>query len=439
MKRFLGVVLSAAMLATLAGCAGNKSVGETSSQQQDVTLMLWQTPSDVTQVVLDQQAAFQKANPHIKLNIVQTPKNADILSAMAAGNAPSVYTCGYPEFGTNIYQGVFLPLDSYIAATPDFKNFEKSQVETFAVNGKHYGVPGSKYALAIQYHKSLFQAAGITDTPKTWDEFFADCQKLTVPSKQQYGFALDGVQWAGWHFEIWVWGAGGDLTKKNSDGTLTLTFTDPAAIKAAEFYRKLAKANVIQSDRNMQIDALSQDFALGKAAMIVSTLGDASGIAKLGGKVEDIGFFNFPAGPGGKGYDIDGGGGEGIVYTKDKAVADAAWKYLMFMHSKDSAVQTYKYVASQGPWSPVIPARTDIDMSQFGTVSADVQKAVDEGAKVTKHEYYGKGAVGTFMDDAVAKIFGDSNADIEATLKDAQTKAQSAADEFNAQIKNKKG
>lgn len=435
MKRILGVVLSTALLVSLAGCSGGKQAATTSSTQKDVTLMLWQTPSDVTQVKLDLQSEFQKENPHIKLNIVQTPKDADILSAMAAGNAPAILENGYPSFSTLIYKGVYLPLDSYIEKTPDFKNFEKSQVETFAVNGKHYGIPGDKYALAIQYHKSLFEAAGITETPKTWDEFFTDCQKLTVPSKQQYGFALDGVQWACWHFEVWTWGAGGDVTKKNSDGTVSLTFTDPAAIQAAEFYRKLAKANVIQPDRNMQLDALSQDFALGKAAMIVGGLGDASSISKLGGKVEDIGFFNFPAGPGGKGYNIDGGDGAGIVYTKDKAQADAAWKYLMFMNSKDALIKSYQYKASQGPWTPIIPPRTDVDMSQFGTVSADVQKAVDDGAQVTKHEFYGKGAVSSYLDDAVAKIFGDSNADITATLKEAQTKAQSAADEFNAQIK----
>lgn len=441
-KQIISFALSTALIASLAGCAGggaasSPSSAASSAPQKDVTLTLWQTPADVQQWQLDLQDQFQKANPHIKLNIVQTPKNTDILSAMAAGNAPSVLNNGYPGFGTAIYQGVYLPLDDYIAQTPDFANFEKSQVETFAVGGKHYGVPVDKYALAIQYHKSLFKAAGITTPPTTWDEFLADAKKLTVPSKQQYGFALNGAQWTDWHFEIWVWGAGGDVTKKNDDGTLALNFTDPAAIKAAEYYRTLEKANVIQPDRNMQLDALNQDFALGKAAMIVGTLGDASNIAKQGGKPEDVGFFNFPAGPGGKGYNIDGGDGSGIVFTKDKDVADAAWKYLMFMNSKDAYIAQYKFKASQGPWSPVIAPRTDIDMSQFGKVDPDVQKAVDEGSKVTKHEYYGKGSVGSFLDDAVKKIFGDTNTDIKTTLQDAQDKAKSAADDFNAQIAKK--
>jgi raffinose/stachyose/melibiose transport system substrate-binding protein len=28
------------------------------------------------------------------------------------------------------------------------------------------------------YHPSLFQKAGITDTPATWDDFFADCETM---------------------------------------------------------------------------------------------------------------------------------------------------------------------------------------------------------------------------------------------------------------------
>ena len=461
MKRLLSIVLAAAMSVSLFGCSGGGGAassaapssaapsseaasGEASSEaasseaSQPATISIWQTPKDVSQVTLDLQEGFKKAYPEITLNIIQTPKDADILSAMAAGNAPSILINGYPSFQTLIYQGAYLPIDDYIAKTPDFKNFETTQVETFALNGKHYGVPGGKYALAFQYHKSLFKAAGITEPPKTWDEFFEDCKKLTVPDKQQYGFALNGAQWAGWHFEMWVWGAGGDVTKQNDDGTLSLTFADPAAIKAAEFYRKLEKANVIQSDRNMQIDALERDFGQSKAAMIIGSLGDASGVTKNGGKPEDIGFFNFPAGPSGKGYNIDGGDGTGIVFTNDKNVADAAWKYIMFMNSKDAVTKGYKFKATQGPWVPIICPRTDIDMTQFGEVDPAVQKIVDEGGKLAKHEYYGKGAVGTFLDDAVAKIFGDTNTDIEKTLKDAEGKAKSAVDEFNAQIKNKK-
>lgn len=450
MKKIVSIALAALLTASMFGCsngggaasseapaesAAPSSEAASSEAAKPATISIWQTPKDVTQVTLDLQDAFKKAYPEITLNVIQTPENADILSAMAAGNAPSVLTNGYPSFQTCIYQGVYLPLDDYIAQSPDWKNFEETQVETFALNGKHYGIPGGKYALALQYNKKLFAAAGIAEPPKTWDEFFEDCQKLTVPEKQQYGFALNGVQWAGWHFEIWVWGAGGDVTKKNDDGTLELTFTDPAAIQAAEFYRKLEKANVIQSDRTMQIDGLERDFGQGKAAMIVGSLGDASGVSKNGGKPEDIGFFNFPAGPSGKGYNIDGGDGTGIVFTKDKDVADAAWKYITFMNSKDAVTSVYKFKATQGPWVPIICPRTDIDMTQFGEVDPEVQKIVDEGGKLAKHEFYGKGAVGQYLDDAVAKIFGDTNADIEKTLKEAEEKAQPAVEEFNKQFK----
>ncbi len=451
-KRILSAALACLMAATVAtGCSKNKpssssssssasgsSESSSSSQVPKATISIWQTPADVTATETDLQNQFKAKYPSITLNIIQTPQNADILSAMAAGTAPSLLANGYPGFNSCIYQGVYMPLDDYLNNWPDTANYDKTQLDTFMVNGKHYGIPGDKYALCIQYHKSLFKAAGITEAPKTWDEFLADCKKLTVPSKHQYGFALDGTQWAGWHFEIWVWAAGGDVSKKNADGTLALTFTDPAAIKAAEFYRTLEKANVIQTDRTLQIDGLNNDFGLNKAAMIVGTLGDGTGVTKQGGDPSDVGFFTFPGMDASHpGYNIDGGDGMGIVYTKDKNVEDAAWTYLSFMNSKAAWVETYKEKASKGTWVPIIPPRTDIDMSQFGSVPADTQQAVDEGSKVTKHEFYGKGAVGSFLDDAVAKIFGNTSSDITATLTDAQTKAASAVSQFNAALTKK--
>ena len=105
------------------------------------------------------------------------------------------------------------------------------------------------------------------------------------------------------------------------------------------------------------------------------------------------------------------------------------------MNSKDAVTSVYKFKATQGPWVPIICPRTDIDMTQFGEVDPEVQKIVDEGGKLAKHEFYGKGAVGQYLDDAVAKIFGDTNADIEKTLKEAEEKAQPAVEEFNKQFK----
>lgn len=42
-----------------------------------------------------------------------------------------------------------------------------------SVDGKQYGVPYAYYAWGIYYRKDLFDQAGITETPETWEEFQA--------------------------------------------------------------------------------------------------------------------------------------------------------------------------------------------------------------------------------------------------------------------------
>lgn len=406
---------------------------EPAEEKKPVTLTIWQNPADEMEKDRTLRKQFMEEYPYITLDVVQTPENTDILSAMAAGTAPSICINGYPQFKTLSYQGAYLCLDDYVKEWDDWSNFDDVQKESFSVNGSVYGIPGGKYALGIAYNKRHFEEAGITEPPATWEEFLEDCKKLTIPEKQQYGFALDIAQWGGWQFEIWGWGAGGEFSTADADGKLTLTFDDPKIVEACEFIRTLISEKVVQPNINAMIDELNQDFASGRASMIVGGLADASGMVAKGMKKEDIGWFNVPAGPGGIGYNLAGGDGVGILYTEDKDVADAAWEYLKFTNSKEAKYMELDERLSQGVVSPFIPSRTDLELEKYN-IDPELQKILEEGAKHTKDEYYGKGATGAFLDDAIAMIGGDLSVDIVATLQDAMVKAQTAVDEFNASL-----
>ncbi len=459
-KRFLSIILSAVLsVGLLSGCGGSgttESADSTSAAQtsatsastsatepeKDITVTLWQQAANTAEATLAMQQSFQKDNPHIKLNIVETPDNGTdaIIAAIAAGNAPAAIQMGYPTVMSYIYRNACLPIDDFIAKTPDFANFEKTQVESFVVNGKHYAVPYDKYVMGFYYNKRLFEEAGVTSTPTTWDEFLETARKLTIPAKQQYGFGLDAIQWGCWHFETWVWGAGGDLTKQNSDGTLTLTFTDPAAIKAAEFYRTLKKEKVIQSDGTKNLEALTKDFAMGKSAMIYDSI-NAGTLAKFvdaGAKAEEIGYFAFPKGPGGSAYTQAGANAWILPATSDMDTANAGWTYIMYANSKNELINTLKEQAAKGPLGAAILARTDVKVSDIGEIDAEMQAVMDASNLISKPEFYGKGAVGSFADDMVAKIFGDTNSDITKVFQEYQDKAAKAVEEFNKSVKESK-
>lgn len=440
-KRIVSLVIATALAATLlAGCSGaiTNTAGNATgapASQKDVTLTLYQSSTDTYQSRLDMQENFQKDNPKIKLNVVETPQGGTVtlLARIAAGTAPSCSGAGYPEIAPYVYQNAIMPLDDYIAQTPDFANFEKTQVELFLINGKHYGVPGGKYVQTMSYNKTLFTAAGIAAPPTTWDEFLADAKLLTVPAKQQYGFALLATVWGCWHFMDWVWGAGGDLTKANPDGTLALTFTDPACITAAEFYRTLKKEKVVQSDISKDYGALQKDYALGKSAMFFGAT--IPQLVSMGGKAEDYGWFAFPKSPIGKNPTQSGGGVSFITYTKDKDIADAAWKYLMYSSSKEETIITLKEAALKGGLdTTAICARSDVKPTNYGQSNPEQQAVVDAANLNSKPEFYGKGAVGIYADEMVSAIFGDTTTDIATVFKAAEEKAKADVDTFNAAI-----
>jgi multiple sugar transport system substrate-binding protein len=454
-KRVLSIAIATALTATLfIGCGSESTsnpstttavapaestAAETSTvaPQKDVTITIWQQAANVPEARLTMQANFQKDNPHIKLNVVETPDTGTdaLMAAIAAGNAPAAMDMGYPTAMSYIYRNAVLPIDDYITKTPDFANFDKTQVDAFQVNGKHYAVPYDKYVMGFFYNKKLLAEAGVA-VPTTWDELLATAKKLTNPAKQQYGFGLDAIQWGCWHFETWVWGAGGDLTKKNDDGTLTLTFTDPAAIKAAEFYRTLKKEKAIQSDGTKKLEDLSKDFALGKSAMIYDSVnaGTLTKFVNMGAKAEDIGYFVFPKGPSGNAYTQDGANCWVLPTTKDIDIADAGWTYTMYANSKEELSRTLKEQASKGALGPAILSRTDVKVSDFGPIDADMQAVMDASNSISKPEFYGKGAVGSFADDMVAAIFGNTNSDIAKVFQEYQDKAAKAVEDFNKAV-----
>jgi multiple sugar transport system permease protein len=59
-------------------------------------------------------------------------------------------------------------------------------------------LPTSTDVMALVYRKDLFNQAGIDHPPRDWDEMIKDAEKLTVPSRQQYGLGLITAGSAGW-------------------------------------------------------------------------------------------------------------------------------------------------------------------------------------------------------------------------------------------------
>lgn len=438
----LGCILLAGLMAAgmITGCgskdSGKNSSGNASGEQKQVTLTHWVTSGMQTDQNLKKEERFKEKYPNIKLENVMVTEDqlSQLASAFASGTNPDFGEVGQPDMAKYAYAGMAMELDGFMENWDDLKNFSQEALENFKYSGKQYALPSYSYTMNLFYNKPMFEEAGITEAPKTWDELLETAKKLTIPEKGQWGFNLLVSQWTEWWFEYFVWQAGGDLTKENNDGTIALTFDDPAVETAVDFYRQLIDAKVIQSDLTLNYENMQKEFANGHAAM---TLMGSDGVKQFTGwgmKVEDIGMAELPVGPSGEKVTQLGGQCGFIFSNIDEETAQAAWTWLTFDRSKEEAEWNLKDGAELGSATPTVQIRNDVDIS-LGKIDPEYQAAVDASLPYARLEFYGKGVVGTYVDAAVQKTVLDPDADVKTIFQEQQELAQKeAVDSFNEDI-----
>jgi ABC-type glycerol-3-phosphate transport system substrate-binding protein len=175
-KKSLFLMMVVLATFSLSGCIFKKAPPE----QYKVDLEVWGIfdDSDAYNEVFGE---YRKINPYIgTINYRKLPLETykdDLLNALAAGNGPDIFMI------RNAWRGSF---EDKVAPAPDYLLTEKQYRDTFVdvvasdfiSNGKIYGAPLSVDSLALYYNKDLFNAAGITDPPATWEELLSDVSKL---------------------------------------------------------------------------------------------------------------------------------------------------------------------------------------------------------------------------------------------------------------------
>ena len=209
---------------------------------------------------------FQKLHPNIKIEFQSVPAEQEedkLITQFAAGTAPDT---AYMDANTVTDFGqrnALLNLEGYLAGS---KLVDKSDlVPAFArinsVSGQMFGLPFDGESTALFYRTDMFQAAGITHPPRTWEEMQADAAKLTNPAKKQYGFILFAPE-AEYYWLPFLYSAGGELAAK--DGTPL--WDSAAGDRSANFFIGLRKYSPPDAFNSNSYDG-RVFFANGQVAM----------------------------------------------------------------------------------------------------------------------------------------------------------------------------
>lgn len=238
-------------------------------------------------------ASFKAAYPDVTVELESVPQGYGdkLLAEFASGTAPDVFQVGDGDVAKFAAQGVFEPLDPYIAGDKgteplDTSVFIPAVADIGKVGGTTYLLTKDFSPLVLYYNKQLFDAAGVAypSNDWTWDDFLTTAQALTVTDSSgaitQWGVQLpDGWGDAYWSRGIWpiIYQNGGDVI--SPDGTKASGYLDSdATVQALEWYKDLFLTHKVAPTK-ADVDALAGAdlFATGKVAMLwtgVWPLGD---------------------------------------------------------------------------------------------------------------------------------------------------------------------
>ncbi len=312
------------------------------TQEKVIHVTLWQGVNppqnrDVLQKLVDK---FNQSHADIQVDSLyvgqpdqQMPK---ILAAVVGNAAPDLLWYNPTIAGQLVELDALLPLDEMLETSVVKKEIDPALFGTMELNSKIWSVPFATNNIGVFYRPSLFNAAGITELPRTWEEFRQVAKKLTIDKNgdgriDQHGIFLPLGKGEFTVF-VWLpfmWSAGGELVGGDSQNAAGIDLTEnKGAIAALQFWRDLitdGSAILSGPERGYETDAI----LAGKVAMQFTgswTLGQFKATNV------DFGVFPLPVGE----RPATSIGGENLFVLKTTPKQEkAAFKFIEYVLSEE--------------------------------------------------------------------------------------------------------
>ncbi|MCD4838957.1 MULTISPECIES: extracellular solute-binding protein [Neobacillus] len=416
-KKTVATFVSALLVGSLAlvGCSSSSSTKESDADGKKVIkfMHLWPEGSSNAQfsIVKDVIDEYEKEHKYIDIQteILNPDQYREKLKVLASSNElPDIGMTWSDGFIKPYVEGDMLaPLDDIVEKDPDLKNsFIPGVKESYAVDGKTYGLPLELNISYVFYNKEIFEKYNL-EVPKTFEEYKNVVKILTdngvIP-------ATVGAK-DGWPASFWFM-----YLADRIGGSTILTdvikgkakFDDPAILKAAEEVQNLVDMGGFVKGAS----ALSNDEAKGyfmneQAAMFLTATWELPNYTTSPDVPQEfkdkIGYFKFPIYEGGKGTDINsyvGGPGVGLFVAKDSKVQKEAKDFVGYLIKRWGE----KSVIDAG----VIPAtKVDTSSMDLSPMYIEILKDLSEASNVTTYfDTQASPAVAELHHDLVTALFG---------------------------------
>jgi len=286
----------------------------------------------IKQIITD----FEKENPNITINLISPPYDQaqNKLTLMLNNEQPldiiEVRDYDVRQFVNNKKLENLEDRISKWDESKDLLPVTMSCART--ADGIAYILPQFLYVKALFVRTDILKNCGITDYPKTIDDLYADCIKITDPKKNQYGFDFRGKANEFKISDLLILSDVNNLDPKNVYKTVDGKFSpaEPVAVEALKKYIDMFKKSVPSDGINWGFNEQVNSFISGITPFLIQDP-DTVGLvdAQLGRDKYTV--IPLPVGASGKTL-VDYGFASLAIpsYSKNK---DAAWKFITYMSS----------------------------------------------------------------------------------------------------------
>ena len=157
----------------------------------------------------------------------------------------------------------------------DLEGFAPGLVDAYDRDGDYLSsIPIDYTAIVMAYRKDLFEQAGITEAPKTWEEFAAAAEKIHNPP-DVYGWVWHGGEmdagWTDWAVRVQGFTRPPDQPEHmvNTDGTGAVFADHPYGVEALTLLQE-ATEWAPPGANGLSYAGASDTFLQGKAGMFIS-------------------------------------------------------------------------------------------------------------------------------------------------------------------------
>lgn len=432
-------VTAVATALTITGLAACSSESDSAADGKTrITVNCWPQPSAKTDHKrFDEDVkTFEKQNPGIDVTAhdafpCQDPKTFD--AKLAGGQMEDVFYTYFTDTERVVSINQAADITEYVKDLKAYKDIAQPLRDAYTVDGKVYGIPRTNYSMGLLYSKPLFVKAGLDPDkpPATWEEVQAAAKRIAALGDGTVGFAEYSAQnQGGWHFTASIYSQGGTVVSEDGKKATVDTPEGKAVLQNLKDMRW--RDNSMGAKQLLIINDTLQMMGSGKLGMYLAAPDNVPRIVKeAGGAYEDLAFAPMP---GGKGTLM---GGDGYMFNKkatpEQIKAGLKWLEWTFLTPGQGYMNNYARAAEDKspvglPEPRLFTGATDAKDQELKKASANVpvenyQAFIDGGQQLDmKLEPKHGQQIYAVLDGAVSAVLTKKDADVDALLKDAQSK-----------------